>query len=71
MWIDATFYKWRSKYGGMEASDAKRLKALEEEGTPVVEVCRRAGISVSGVFLTPWRGNSMAGDHRSGLVCGR
>ena len=27
---DATFYRWRSKYGGMEASDAKRLKALEE-----------------------------------------
>jgi putative transposase len=28
---DATFYKWRSKYGGMEMSEAKRLKALEEE----------------------------------------
>ena len=28
---DATFYKWRSKYGGMEVSDAKRLKALELE----------------------------------------
>ncbi|KIN69532.1 Transposase IS3 family protein [Sulfitobacter donghicola DSW-25 = KCTC 12864 = JCM 14565] len=26
---DATFYKWRSKYGGMEVSEAKRLKALE------------------------------------------
>ena len=28
---DATFYKWRSKYGGMEVSDAKKLKALEAE----------------------------------------
>jgi putative transposase len=28
---DATFYKWRSKYGGMDVSDAKRLKQLEEE----------------------------------------
>jgi len=28
---DATFYKWRSKYGGMEVSDAKKLKALEDE----------------------------------------
>ncbi len=28
---DATFYKWRSKYGGMEVSEARRLKALEEE----------------------------------------
>ena len=25
---DATFYKWRSKYGGMEVSDAKKLKTL-------------------------------------------
>jgi len=28
---DARFYKWRSKYGGMEVSDARKLKALEAE----------------------------------------
>ncbi|GLX83747.1 transposase [Thalassotalea eurytherma] len=28
---NATYYNWKSKYGGMEASDIKRLKALEEE----------------------------------------
>lgn len=28
---DATFYKWRSKYGGMQASDLKRLRELEDE----------------------------------------
>jgi putative transposase len=28
---DATFYKWRAKYGGMDISDAKKLKALEDE----------------------------------------
>lgn len=28
---DASFYTWRSKFGGMEVSDAKRLKALESE----------------------------------------
>ena len=28
---DATFYIWRKKYGGMEVSEAKRLKALEVE----------------------------------------
>jgi len=27
----ATFYGWKSKYGGLEVSEAKRLKALEEE----------------------------------------
>lgn len=28
---NATYYNWKSKYGGMEASDVKRLKELEEE----------------------------------------
>lgn len=28
---EATFYNWKSKYGGMEASDVRRLKDLEEE----------------------------------------
>lgn len=28
---DATFYNWRRKYGGMEVSDARRLRHLEEE----------------------------------------
>ena len=27
----ATFYKWKAKLGGMEVSDAKRLRALEDE----------------------------------------
>jgi putative transposase len=28
---DATYYKWKSKYGGMEAADIRRLRELEEE----------------------------------------
>jgi putative transposase len=28
---DATFYTWRKKYGGLEVSEAKRLRALEDE----------------------------------------
>ena len=28
---DATFYKWKARYGGLEVSEAKRLKALEDE----------------------------------------
>ncbi len=27
----STFYKWRSRYGGMEASDIRRIKELEDE----------------------------------------
>jgi len=30
---DATYYKWNSKYGGMEASDIKRLREVEAENS--------------------------------------
>jgi putative transposase len=30
---DATFYKWRAKYGGMEVNEARRLRALEDENS--------------------------------------
>ena len=30
---DATYYKWKSKYGGMEASDIKRLREVESENS--------------------------------------
>jgi len=29
----ATFYKWKAKYGGLDVSDAKRLRALEDENS--------------------------------------
>jgi putative transposase len=29
----ATFYNWKAKFGGLEVSEAKRLRALEEENT--------------------------------------
>ena len=30
---DATYYKWKSKYGGMEAADIKRLREVEAENS--------------------------------------
>ena len=30
---ETTLYRWKTKYGGMEASDAKRLRQLEEENS--------------------------------------
>jgi putative transposase len=44
---DATFYKWRSKYGGMEVSEAKRLKALEEENAKLKRLLADAMLDVS------------------------
>ena len=39
---DATFYKWKAKYGGMEVSEAKRLKALEEENAKLKKLLAEA-----------------------------
>lgn len=35
---EATYYKWRSKYGGMEAADIKRMKELEQENTKLKQM---------------------------------
>ena len=34
----ATFYKWKAKFGGLDVSDAKRLKALEDENAKLRKV---------------------------------
>ncbi len=44
---DATFYKWRAKFGGMEVSEAKRLKALEEENTKLKKLLANAVMDVA------------------------
>ena len=41
----ATYYNWKSKYGGMEASDVKRLKELEEENELLREVLEESGMA--------------------------
>jgi len=37
-----TFYKWKSKFGGMDVSDAKRLKALEDENAKLKKLLAEA-----------------------------
>ena len=38
----ATFYKWKAKYGGLEVSDAKRLKSLEGENAKLKKLLAEA-----------------------------
>lgn len=44
---DATFYAWRSKYGGLEISDAKRLKSLEEENRKLKKLLAESMLDVA------------------------
>ena len=43
---DATFYNWKSKYGGMEASDVKRMKELEAENAQLKSMYAEACIDI-------------------------
>ena len=38
----ATFYKWKAKYGGLEVSDARRLKVLEDENAKLKKLLAEA-----------------------------
>ena len=44
---DATFYKWRSRFGGMEVSDARKLKALEDENRKLKKLLAESMLDVS------------------------
>jgi putative transposase len=39
---DASFYKWRGRFGGMESSDARRLKELESENSKLKKLLAEA-----------------------------
>ena len=43
---DATFYKWRAKFGGMDVTDAKRLKELESENAKLKKLLAEAHLDI-------------------------
>ena len=50
---DATFYTWRAKYGGMQASDAGKLRELESENAKLKKLLAEAHLDIhalKGVF---------------------
>jgi putative transposase len=43
---EQTFYRWRSKYGGMSVSEARRLKALEEENQRLKQIVGEQALDI-------------------------
>ncbi len=43
---EATFYKWRAKYGGMEVNEARRLRGLEEENNRLKRVVADQAVQI-------------------------
>ena len=46
---EATFYNWKAKYGGMDISEAKRLKALEEENAKLKKLLAEQMLDVAAL----------------------
>jgi putative transposase len=42
-----TFYAWRSKYGGLDVSEAKRLKQLEEENSKLKRIVADQALDIT------------------------
>ena len=46
---EQTLYRWKSKYGGLEASDAKRLKQLEDENRRLKQLVGELSLDNQGL----------------------
>ncbi len=53
---EATFHRWRKKYGGMSSSDAKRLKELEKERLAAASAPLRGCVFDSVPWKSRWHG---------------
>lgn len=46
---EATFYNWKAKYGGMEVSEAKRLKSLEDENAKLKKLLAEQMLDIAAL----------------------
>ena len=46
---DATFYKWRARFGGMDVADARRLRELEQENAKLKRLLAEAHLDMSAL----------------------
>jgi putative transposase len=44
---DATFYKWKAKFGGLDVSEAKRLRALEDENSKLKKLLAESMLDIA------------------------
>jgi putative transposase len=44
---EATFYKWKAKFGGLEVTEAKRLRTLEEENAKLKKLLAEAMLDIA------------------------
>ena len=58
---DATFYKWKAKYGGLQVSDVRRLKDLETENGKLKKLLAEQMLPYRALLRIPCRAKDNAG----------
>ena len=54
---EATFYKWKAKFGGLEVTEAKRLRTLEDENAKLKKLLAEAMLDIAvlkGISSKTW-----------------
>jgi len=46
---DVTFYRWKAKFGGMEVSDARRLRELEDENSRLKKIVAQQALDIDAL----------------------
>jgi putative transposase len=59
-----TFYKWKGKYGGMQTSDVRRLRQLEDENSNLKRLLAEAHLDIAGLK------NALSKKYSSQLISG-
>jgi putative transposase len=63
----ATFYKWKAKYGGLDVSDARRLKSLEDENVKLKKLLAESMLDnamlkdIASIKMSPRRPSAVRG----------
>ncbi len=68
---EATFYNWKAKFGGMEVSEAKRLKALEDENAKLKKLLAEQMLDAAALRELLSNGRACRQARRSGAPAGR
>ena len=68
---DATFYKWPAKYAGLEVSDVKKLRQLEDENRRLKQMVAEQALDIQALRAVTQKTGSAQGEANSGAVDGR
>lgn len=68
---DATFYKWRTKYAGLEVSDVKKLRQLEDENRRLKQMVAEQALDIQALKAVTAKTGSAQGDASGRAVDGR